>query len=75
MILTSLAPLGVSPDVAERQALRYRQMTPAEELAYADAIWDLAWDAVTSGVRLRDPELDDATVTRTARELFRRAAD
>ena len=75
MMLTALAPLDVSPEVAERQAQRYRQMTPAEKLARADAIWDLAWDAVTSGVRLRDPDLDDASVTRTARELFRRAAD
>ena len=70
-----LAPLDVSPEVAELQTQRYRQMTPAEKLARADAIWELAWDAVTTGVRLRDPDLDDATVTRTARELFRRAAD
>jgi hypothetical protein len=75
MILAALAPLDVSSDVAERQARRYREMTPAEKLGRADAIWELAWDAVTSGVRLRNPEFDDASVTRTARELFRRAAD
>jgi hypothetical protein len=70
-----LAPHDVSPEVAERQAHRYRQMSPAEKLARADAIWDLAWDAVTTGVRLRDPQLTPAAVTRTARALFRRAAD
>ncbi len=67
--------VDVLPDVAERQAQRYREMTPAEKLARADAIWDLAWEAVTTGVRIRTPLLDDAGVTRTARELFRRAAD
>jgi hypothetical protein len=70
-----LAQLDVSPEVAALQAQRYRQMTPAEKLARADAIWELAWDAVTTGVRLRAPDLDAAAVTRTARALFRRAAD
>ncbi len=65
----------VSPEVAERQARRYRAMTPAEKLACADAIWDLAWDAVTTGVRLRQPDLDDVAVIQQARALFRRAAD
>lgn len=71
----SFAAHDVSSEVAERQARRYRQMTPAEKLACADALWDLAWDAVTTGVRLRHPEVDDTTVTQMARELFRRAAD
>ena len=69
------AATDVSPEVAMRQAQRYRQMTPSEKLACADAIWDLAWDAVSTGVRLRHPELNDVAVTRMARELFRRAAD
>jgi hypothetical protein len=68
-------PFGVSPDVAELQAQRYRQMTPAEKLSRADVLWELAWDAATTGVRLRAPGLDDASVTRTVRELFRRAAN
>ena len=71
----SFAPFDVEPEIVERQTQRYRQMTPAEKLARADAIWALAWDAVTVGVRMRDAALDDAEVTRTARELFRRAAD
>ncbi len=50
-------------------------MTPDEKLACAHAIWDLAWDAVTTRFRLRQPELDDATVARVARELLRRASD
>ena len=65
---------GVSLDVATLQAQRYRQMTPDEKLACADALWDLAWDAVTTGVRLRQPDLDSAGVDQAARELFRRAA-
>ncbi len=75
LFLMSFAAHDVSPEVAERQARRYREMTPAEKLACADALWDLAWDAVTTGVRLRHPEADDTTVTQMARELFRRAAD
>ena len=50
----------VSPEVAERQARRYRQMTSAERLARANALSDLAWDAVTTGVRLQHHEVDDA---------------
>lgn len=65
----------VSPVVAMLQARRYREMTPTEKLACADTLWDLAWDAVTAGVRLREPGLDDAAVVRTARALFRRATD
>lgn len=65
----------VSPDVAARQLLRYRQMSPDEKLALADGIWDLAWAAVTAGIRLRHPAYDESTVLATARAAFRRAAD
>jgi hypothetical protein len=61
--------------VAELQAQRYRAMSPAEKLAQADALFDLAWDAVKAGVRMRHPEFDDAAVHHAARALFRRAAD
>lgn len=71
----SFAAPHVSFEVAERQAARYRAMTPDQKLACADAIWDLVWDAVTAGVRLRQPEPDEVGVTRVARELFRRASD
>ena len=73
--LMSFAAHDVSPEVEERQARRYREMTPAEKLACADVLCDLAWNAVTTGVRLRHPDADDRTVTKLARELFRRAAD
>ncbi len=65
----------VSDTVAALQAGRYRAMSPAEKLAQADALFDLAWDAARAGVRMRDPDLDDAAVDRLARALFRRAAD
>lgn len=65
----------VSPGVAARQVLRYRSMTPDQKLALADDLWDLAWDAVTAGVRLRHPECDEATVIANARAVFRRATD
>ena len=64
----------VAADVAARQALRYRQMSPDEKLALADSIWELAWDAVKAGVRLRHPAYDEASVNAVARDLFRRAA-
>ncbi len=65
----------VISDVAVRQALRYRQMSPDEKLVLADAIWDLAWEGVKAGVRLRHPAYDEATVNANARDVFRRAAD
>lgn len=66
---------GVSVIVAELQAQRYRAMSPTEKLAQADALFDLAWDAVKAGVRMRHPDFDDAAVNRAARALFRSAAD
>lgn len=65
----------VSDTVAELQAQRYRAMSPNEKLAKADALFDLAWDAIKAGVRMRHPDFDDAAVDRAARDLFRRAAD
>ncbi len=38
-------------------------------LALADGIWDVAWEAVNAGIRLRRPEYDDASVKATARDL------
>ena len=69
------APDHVSPEVARRQAARFRAMTAAEKLACADALWELAWDAVKAGVRMRHPELDEIAVMREARAIFRSAAD
>jgi hypothetical protein len=65
----------VSSVVAELQVQRYREMSPAEKLAQADALFDVAWDAVKAGVRMRHPDFDDAAVDHAARELFHRAAD
>lgn len=74
--LTVILPLpDVSDTVATLQARRYRAMSPAEKLAQADALFDLAWDAVKAGVRMRHPDFDDAAVHHAARALFRRAAD
>lgn len=64
----------VSPVVAERQAQRYRAMSPAEKLALADGMWDLAWDATVAGVRMRNPALDRAAVESAARALIRDAS-
>jgi hypothetical protein len=68
-------PPDVSPDVAERQLARYRQMTATEKLACADALWDLAWDATRAGVRMRHPGLSATEVTRATRLAFDRASD
>ncbi len=65
----------VSPEVARRQTERYREMSPAEKLALADSLWDLAWDATKAGVRMRHPELTDAEVQRAARAVLRSARD
>jgi hypothetical protein len=69
------APIDVSPEVAELQLHRYRAMSPAEKLACADALWDLAWDATRAGVRMRHPEYDESTVTSAARAIYRGATD
>lgn len=71
----NLSVPDVTSEVAARQALRYRQMSPDEKLALADGIWDLAWEAVKAGVRLRHPAFDEASVNATARDVLRRAAD
>jgi len=65
----------VSDAVAALQVRRYRAMSPAEKLAQADALFDLAWDAVKAGVRMRHPDFDDAAVHHAARALFFRATD
>ena len=69
------SPSDVLPEVAELQVRRYRAMSPAEKLACADALWDLAWDATLAGIRMRHPEYDESAVTRAARAIFRSAAD
>jgi hypothetical protein len=66
---------GFSGVVAQLQAQRYREMSPAEAPAQADALFDLAWDAVKAGVHMRHPDFDDAAVHQAARALFRRAAN
>jgi len=66
---------GVPPEVADRQARRYRAMSAAEKLSCADALWELAWDATKAGVRMRCPDDDEASITRAARLIFDRAPD
>lgn len=74
--LTVILPLSdVSDTVATLQVRRYRAMSPAEKLAQADALFDLAWDAVKAGVRLRHPDFDEAALYHAARAVFRRATD
>jgi len=68
-------PFDASPDVADLQVRRYRAMSPDEKLACADALWDLAWDAIRAGVRMRHPDYDEPAVISAARAIFRRAAD
>jgi len=68
-------PRDVSPSVAERQALRYREMSPSEKLALADGLWDLAWNATVAGVRARRPALDVVGVEDEARQILRNASD
>ena len=71
----NVLPPDVSPDIADRQVARYRQMTATEKLACADALWDLAWDATQAGVRMRHPGLNATEVTRAARLTFECASD
>lgn len=69
------SPPDVLPEVADLQVRRYRAMSPAEKLACADALWNLAWDATRAGVRMRHPDFDESAVTSAARAIFRGATD
>ena len=68
-------PPDVQPNVALRQAQRYREMSPDQKLAIADHLWDLAWEAAKAGVRMRAPTLGDAAVEAQARQLLLDASD
>jgi hypothetical protein len=68
-------PRDTRVDVAELQARGYREMSPSEKLACADALYDLAWAAATAGVRMRHPDLDESAVSAAAREIFRNASN
>lgn len=70
-----LLPWDVTADVAQRQIFRYRQMTPTEKLACADALWDLAWSATLAGVKMRNPGLSDAEAARAAHRVLDDASD
>jgi hypothetical protein len=69
------APPDVRPEVADLQAQRYRVMSPEAKLECADALWELAWDAVLAGVRMRHPDYDESALRSAARAIFQRAAD
>ena len=69
------SPPDISPELADLQTQRYREMSAAQKLAIADGLWDLAWDATKAGVRMRNPALDEAGVEARARELIADAAD
>lgn len=73
--MKSFAPPAVDPTVAERQVQRYRTMSPADKLALADGLWDLAWSAAKAGVRLRNPTASDEDVEAEARALLLDASD
>lgn len=55
-------PRGVSRTVADLQARRYREMSPAEKLSLADGLGDVALSFAMAGIRLRRPDLDDGAV-------------
>jgi hypothetical protein len=51
-----------------------RGMSPAEKLQVAFQLRETAWQLVVAGVRLRDPQLDEAAIQARVREIFLRAA-
>ncbi|CAN5908449.1 hypothetical protein BH11GEM2_BH11GEM2_13190 [soil metagenome] len=65
----------VSDDVARRLIERYRVMSPAEKLALADSVWDVAWDATKADMRMRQPTLSEPDMERAASSQLRRAHD
>ncbi len=74
-VAPSLLPPGVSPEVVERQTLRYRAMSWEEKLRLADDLGRLAWELTCAGVRQRHPDFDELRVRAVAIGVFRAAAD
>lgn len=68
-------PPGLPPEVAQRQATRYRQMSAEEKLRLADSMGRLAWELTCAGVRQRHPELAETQVQASARAILRAASD
>jgi hypothetical protein len=51
-----------------------RQMEPAQKLAVAQGLRDLAWELTSAGIRARHPDLTETKVQERVRELFARVA-
>jgi hypothetical protein len=48
--------------------------TPEQKLATAFGLRNTAWQLTAAGVRLREPELDEAAVEERVRSIFSRVA-
>ncbi|MGH7461287.1 MAG: hypothetical protein ACREMA_09700 [Longimicrobiales bacterium] len=68
-------PLSDSLVPHEYELTLLRRLTPAEKLRVAFQLRETAWQLTAAGVRLRQPELDDAAVEDRVREIFLRAAN
>lgn len=68
----SVSPAGISdtsPRVAAVQIEIYRKMTPAQKVAQALALCDLARSLATAGIRDRNPDATDAERFRILMDL------
>ena len=66
---------ALRPAVPRARQVRGASVTDGLLDVAADALFDLAWDAVKAGVRMRHPDFDITAVHHAARALFRRAAN
>ena len=58
----------------ETELTLLQRLTPADKLRVAFQLRETAWQLTAAGVRLRQPQLDDAAVEERVREIFLRAA-
>jgi hypothetical protein len=58
---------------AEFQVQLVREMTPEQKLRLSQALRDSAWEFKAAWIRVTRPELSEAAVQETVRDLFRDA--
>lgn len=66
-------PSHMSPEATAHYDRALGNMTPAQKLASAEALWYTAWELKVAGVRMQHPEWSDSQIMDRVRQLFLRA--
>jgi hypothetical protein len=60
----------MSTDATAHYDNAVRHMTPEQKLASAEALWHMAWELKTAGIRMQNPEWSDTQIANRVRQLF-----